>query len=104
MSGMTMRFREAPIFFWLYTGLIAAGALVILIPKMPLIRIAVFSQVLNGVLLPFVLVFMLILVNRRSLMGSLVNGRSYNIVAWGLTALATLLTVVMLAGQAFSVS
>ncbi len=103
-SGLTKRFREAPAFYWLYTGLIALGAMVILVPRMPLVKIAVFSQVLNGVLLPFVLVFMLILVNRRSLMGSLVNGRTYNIVAWGLTALATLLTVVMLAGQAFSVS
>lgn len=100
-SGLTKRFREAPVFYWLYTGLIATGAIVILVPKVPLVRIAVFSQVLNGVLLPFVLVFMLILVNRTSLMGKLVNGPVYNFVAWGLTALATILTVVMLAGQAF---
>lgn len=103
-SGLTKKFREAPVFYWLYTGLIITGAVVILVPRVPLVRVAVFSQVLNGVLLPFVLVFMLILVNRKSLMGRLVNGRAYNIVAWGLTVLATILTVVMLAGQAFGVS
>ena len=99
-SGLTKGFREAPVFYWLYTGLIAVGAAVILIPHLPLVRIAVVSQVLNGVLLPFVLIFMLILVNRRGLMGDLVNGRTYNFVAWSLTALTTILTLVMLAGQA----
>jgi Mn2+/Fe2+ NRAMP family transporter len=58
--------------------------------------LAVLSQVLNGVLLPAVLVFMLILVNKKSLMGSKRNGTTYNIVAWTLTALATILTVTML--------
>lgn len=103
-SGLTKRFREAPVFYWLYTGLIVIGATIILMPHVPWVKLAVLSQVLNGVLLPFVLVFMLVLVNRRSLMGPLVNGRVYNLVAWGLTALATILTVVMLAGQAFGVA
>ena len=103
-SGLTKGFREAPVFYWLYTGLIVAGATIILMPRVPLVKLAVLSQVLNGVLLPVVLVFMLILVNRRSLMGSLVNGRTYNFVAWGLTGLATILTLVMLAGQAFGLS
>ena len=100
-SGLSKKFREAPVFYWLYTSLIVFGAALILLPRVPLVRLAVLSQVLNGVLLPFVLVFMLILVNRSSLMGTLVNRRAYNVVAWGLTILATILTVVMLAGQLF---
>jgi NRAMP (natural resistance-associated macrophage protein)-like metal ion transporter len=100
-SGLTKRFREAPVFYWLYTLLIVIGAAVILLPHVPLVRIAVMSQFLNGLLLPFVLVFMLILVNRRSLMGSLVNGRMYNIVAWTLTGLTILLTLVYFYGQIF---
>ena len=103
-SGLTKRFREAPTFYWLYTGLIVIGAAIILMPRVPLVRIAVLSQVLNGLLLPFVLVFMLILVNRRSLMGSLVNGRTYNLVAWSLTGLTIALMVVLLVGQVFGVS
>ena len=100
-SGLTKRFREAPVFYWLYTSLIVLGAAVILIPRVPLVKLAVLSQVLNGILLPFVLVFMLILVNRTSLMGPLVNGRGYNIVAWSLTVLTIVLTVVMLGMQMF---
>ena len=98
-SGLTKKFRDAPAFYWLYTGLIVIGAAIILMPGVPLVRIAVLSQVLNGLLLPFVLVFMLILVNRRSLMGTLVNGRAYNIVAWSLTGMTIVLTLVLLVGQ-----
>jgi len=100
-SGLSKKFREAPAFYWLYTGLLAVGALLILLPGVPLVKIAVMSQVLNGVLLPFVLVFMLILVNKHSLMGGKVNSRAYNIIAWTLTVLATLLTLAMLGMQMF---
>lgn len=103
-SGLNRKFREAPAFYWLYTSLIAIGAAVILLPHVPLVKLAVFSQVLNGVLLPFVLVFMLVLVNRSSLMGKSTNSRTYNMVAWTLTSLATILMLVMLAGQFFSAS
>lgn len=95
-SGLSKKFREAPVFYWLYTGLLVLGAAVILGSNRPPAKLAVLSQVLNGVLLPVVLVFMLILVNKRSLMGSKRNGTAYNIVAWSLTALATILTAVML--------
>jgi Mn2+/Fe2+ NRAMP family transporter len=98
-SGLSKRFREAPVFYWLYTLLIIVGVIVILMPNAPLIKLAVLSQVLNGVLLPFVLVFMLLLVNKRTLMADLINGRAYNIVAWTLTAVITVLTVVMLWAQ-----
>ncbi|HZL25813.1 MAG TPA: Nramp family divalent metal transporter [Acidobacteriaceae bacterium] len=98
-SGLSKRFREAPVFYSLYTALLVGGAIFILMPKVPLVKIAVLSQVLNGVLLPFVLVFMLILVNKRSLMGAKTNGIAYNVVAWTLTCAATVLTVVMLVGM-----
>lgn len=98
-SGLNKKFREAPVFYWLYTGLIIAGAAVILIPNAPLVKLAVLSQVLNGVLLPFVLVFMLLLVSKRDLMGRHTNSRKYNIVAWSLTGIIVVLTAVMLAAQ-----
>jgi len=98
-SGLSRRFREAPVFYWLYTLLIVVGAGIILVPNAPLVKLAVLSQVLNGVLLPFVLVFMLLLVNKRSLMDELTNSRPYNIVAWSLTAMITVLTLWMLWSQ-----
>ncbi|HXE06703.1 MAG TPA: Nramp family divalent metal transporter [Acidobacteriaceae bacterium] len=99
-SGLSKRFREAPIFYGIYTGLLILGSIIILMPKVPLVAAAVLSQVLNGVLLPAVLIFMLVLVNRKSLMGTKTNGRAYNAVAWTLTALGTGLTVLMLIGMA----
>jgi NRAMP (natural resistance-associated macrophage protein)-like metal ion transporter len=81
-SGLNQRFREAPVFYWLYTLLVAVGAGVVLLPQFPLVRMILFSQVINGVLLPFVLIFMVLLVNRKGLMGEWVNPRTYNVVAW----------------------
>jgi Mn2+/Fe2+ NRAMP family transporter len=81
-SGLDKRFDEAPVFYWLYTALIVIGAGVLLVPRFPLFRVMVLSQVVNGVLLPFVLVFMLFLTNDRELMGEHVNSRWYNIVSW----------------------
>ncbi len=81
-SGVNKSFREAPIFYWLFTGLIVIGAGVILVPGFPLVKMILASQVLNGILLPFVLVFMLLLVNKQRLMKKWVNSRFYNSVAW----------------------
>ncbi len=81
-SGVNRRMREAPVFYWLFTLLIVFGAGVVLLPKFPLVQMILFSQVLNGVLLPFVLIFMILLVNRAPLMGEWVNSRTYNIIAW----------------------
>src|SRR5437667_3385793 len=81
-SGVNKRFREAPIFYWLYTLLIGVGAGFVLIPGFPLIRMILFSQVINGVLLPIVLIFMVLLINKRDLMKSWVNSRVYNLVVW----------------------
>jgi NRAMP (natural resistance-associated macrophage protein)-like metal ion transporter len=92
-SGVGKKFGEAPVFYWLYTILILAGAGVILTPNLPLVKITVLSQVVNGVVLPFVLIFMLLLVNKKSLMGEYVNSRLFNVIAWGTTVIMIGLTV-----------
>jgi NRAMP (natural resistance-associated macrophage protein)-like metal ion transporter len=98
-SGVQRKFSEAPAFYWLYTALIVAGAAVVLIPGLPLIKIAVFSQVVNGAVLPFVLIFMLLLINKKDLMGEYVNKRTFNIIAWATTAIMVFLTISWLYGQ-----
>ena len=92
-SGVDRDFRTAPHFFWLYTGIIVVGALLVLYPAAPLILIMLFSQVANGILLPFVLVFMLKLINDRELMGDYVNSRVFNGIAWTTTIVMISLTV-----------
>jgi Mn2+/Fe2+ NRAMP family transporter len=94
-SGVNKRFREAPVFYWLYTGLIVVGAGIILIPKAPLFKILVLSQVANGVWLPVVLIFMLLLIKRRDLMGDYVNSLAFNIVAWTVSVVVIILTLVL---------
>jgi Mn2+/Fe2+ NRAMP family transporter len=89
-SGVNRRMREAPVFYFLYTLLIVVGAGVVLIPGFDLVRMTILSQVLNGMLLPFVLIPMVILINKRDLMGEWVNPRWFNLVSW--------LTVVVMVG------
>jgi len=91
-SGLDKKFHEAPVFYWLYTVLIVVGAGVLLIPHLPLVYVAYITQVANGVVLPFVLVFMLLLTNDRELMGEHVNSRGFNIVAWSTVAVMIVLT------------
>jgi len=92
-SGVDKKFREAPFFYWLYTLLIAAGAAVILVPNLPLVKISILSQVVNGMVLPFVLVFMLLLINKKELMEEYVNTTSFNVIAWIASGAMVLLTV-----------
>ncbi|MBW8862160.1 MAG: divalent metal cation transporter [Acidobacteria bacterium] len=99
-SGLDKRFEEAPAFYWLYTLLIVFGAGVILIPRFPLFRVMVLSQVANGVLLPFVLIFVLLLVNDRELMGNYVNSKWYNVVSWLTVGVMIALTLAMVIAQA----
>ena len=94
-SGIDHRFSEAPIFYGLYTGLIVCGAGVVLIPHLPLLKIILLSQVANGVLIPFVLVFMLILINRKRVMGDYKNRLPGNVIAWSTAAVMILLTIAM---------
>ena len=94
-SGVNKRFSEAKVFYWLYTILIGVGAGIILMPHVPLLKIILLSQVLNGILLPFVLVFMLLLVNKPDLMGKHVNSGIYNVIAWGTSAIMIVLSIGM---------
>ncbi len=94
-SGVGMKFSEAPAFYWLYTALIVAGGSVILLPGLPLVKISVLSQVVNGGVLPFVLIFMLLLINNKELMEEHVNTRSFNVIAWATTVIMIVLTVVL---------
>jgi Mn2+/Fe2+ NRAMP family transporter len=92
-SGVGKKFGEAPVFYWLYTILIAAGAGVILIPNLPLVKISILSQVVNGIAVPPVLIFMLLLVNKKDLMGQYVNSKAYNAIAWVTTVVMTVLSL-----------
>jgi Mn2+/Fe2+ NRAMP family transporter len=95
-SGLDKKFHEAPVFYWLYTLLIVSGAGVILIPRLPLVTVAVLSQVVNGVVLPFVLVFMLLLTNDAELMGEFKNTRVFNTIAWITVGATVVLTLAMI--------
>ncbi len=93
-SGVRRRFREAPVFYSLYLALIVIGGGFVLIPNAPLVAIIFYSQVLNGVLLPVVLVLMLLLINRPRLMGTYVNNFAFNAIAWATVVIVGLLTIV----------
>jgi Mn2+/Fe2+ NRAMP family transporter len=98
-SGLDKKFHEAPAFYWLYTLLIVTGAGVLLVPNFPMTHMMVLSQVVNGIVLPFVLIFMLILTNDRELMGDHVNTRGFNIIAWTTVAVMIGLTLAMVVTQ-----
>jgi NRAMP (natural resistance-associated macrophage protein)-like metal ion transporter len=94
--GVSYTFREAPVFHTLFTGMLVLGALVALIPGLPLIQLLIIVQVINGVLLPILLVFILLLVNDRRIMGRYVNGLGKNIIAIGTAVLLSVLSFIML--------
>ena len=81
-AGVSKGFREAPVFHGLYLGLIIPAVLIIMIPSAPLLSILYLSQVANGILLPFILIFMLVIINDKSIMGEYVNSRLFNYIAW----------------------
>jgi len=95
-SGLDKKFHEAPAFYWLYTLLIVGGAGVLLVPGFSLVHVMILSQVVNGMVLPFVLVFMLLLTNDRELMGDHVNSRAFNAVAWTTVVVMIALTIALL--------
>jgi len=94
-GGIDHTWKEAPIFYWFYTLLVVIGALVILFPNIPLISVMFWSQVINGVLLPVVLIFMLLLVNNKDLMGEYVNGPVLNGLSWIVVAVLITLSSMM---------
>lgn len=95
-SGVDRKFGEAPVFYWLYTILLAAGGAFILLPDFPLLKVVIASQVLNGALLPFVLIFMLLLINKKELMGKYVNSRLFNVIAWTTVIIIIILTLILI--------
>ena len=81
-SGLDKGFNDAKFFYLLYSLLLFAGAAVVLIPNFPLVKFSILSQVLNGILLPVVLIFMLKLINKHDLMGKYTNTPWWNGIAW----------------------
>jgi len=95
--GVNKTFREAPQFMWIYTIIISVSAFLILLPGSPLVLLMVFSAVVNGLLLPFVLVYAISLVNNKKLMGEYVNSKGYNYISWGTVLTIIVLTVILVA-------
>jgi Mn2+/Fe2+ NRAMP family transporter len=98
-GGLDKTFREAPFFYWLYTLLIAAGAAFVLLPTLSLVKVIIFSQVLNGLLLPVVMIFMLILINKKELMGTYTNQWWFNAIAWLTAAIVIGMSLVLVGGS-----
>ncbi len=93
-SGLNQGWRQAPVFNGLFAGLIVVGVVVNLIPGLSLFQVLLTTQILNGVLLPVILVSMLILVNDREIMGDQVNGNVRNVIAWGTTIATSVLSLI----------
>ena len=94
--GVNKTFREAPQFMWIYTVIIVLSALLILIPGAPLVFLMVLASVVNGILLPFVLVYAMSLVNNNKLMGEYVNPKNYNYISWATIFVLIILTLLMI--------
>ncbi len=100
-AGVSRSFREAPVFFSIYTALIAVGAAIILLPIKSLVQTMLASQTLNGVLLPVILIVMLRLINEKRLMGRFVNGRVFNVLAWAMVIVLIALTAILVITSVF---
>ncbi len=95
-AGVNKSFKEAPQFMWIYTSIIVIASLLVMIPGAPLVTLMVLSSVLNGLILPFVLVYALRLSNNPRIMGEYTNTRTFNIIAWTTVIVIIVLTVLML--------
>jgi Mn2+/Fe2+ NRAMP family transporter len=95
-NGVNKKFSEAPQFYGLYSLLIFLGAAVVLLPGIPLIPVMYISQVINGIVLPAILIFMLILINNKKLMGEYVNKGVYNFISWGTVIILVGLSIALL--------
>jgi NRAMP (natural resistance-associated macrophage protein)-like metal ion transporter len=98
-SGVDKGFKEAPFFYWFYTLLIVLGAGIVLIPNFPLVKTILLSQVLNGVLLPVIMIFMLKLINKSELMGEHTNSTWFNWVSWITAIVVIVLSLTMMWNQ-----
>lgn len=102
-AGVDKKFREAPIFYSIFTAIMAISVAIILFPKAPLITITIWSQVLNGVLLPVVLICMMIMVNKTEIMGKYKNTKTSNLIGWSTIGIITALSIVLIFRMAISV-
>jgi len=100
-AGINKKWKEAPQFYWLYTSIIVIGAGIILIPNTPLIQISLWSQRINGILLPVVLICMMLLINNKEVMGDYTNKRLGNIVGWTTIIILIALSLVLLVTSIF---
>ncbi|MFH0809392.1 MAG: Nramp family divalent metal transporter [Pseudomonadota bacterium] len=96
-AGVNTTFQDAPQFMWIYTFLIVLGSLIVLIPGAPLMLIMWISQVVNGIMLPLVLIFMIFLINDKSLMGEYANSSLFNVISWIAIVVMIALTLLFLA-------
>jgi NRAMP (natural resistance-associated macrophage protein)-like metal ion transporter len=103
-AGVNKSFKEAPQFMGIYTMMIIVGAAVVLIPQAPLVFLMVLSAVVNGLMLPFVLVFVILLINNTKIMGEYVNSKAYNAVSWATVVTVALLTVLFVVATIFPVA
>ncbi len=102
--GVSRSFREAPVFQSIFTGLIILGVLIALIPGLPIIQVLVVLQDLNAAMLPILLVFIILLVNNRRLMGRRVNNLGFNIIAWATVVVIAILIVLLLLSTIFNIT
>ena len=100
-KGVSSTFREAPIFVGVFTFLVVLGATVAMMPGLSLIHVLIVTQVINGILLPVILVAVMKLVNNRELMGTHVNGPLYNIAAWLTTIIVSVLSILLIVSMLF---
>jgi NRAMP (natural resistance-associated macrophage protein)-like metal ion transporter len=100
-AGIDKTFKEAPQFFWLFTAILTIAAAIILIPNAPLISITIWTQIVNGLLLPVVLISMMLLVNNKEIMGEYVNKPLNNIIGWGTVVILILLSALLLVFSIF---
>ena len=101
-AGIDKKWDEAKEFYSLYTFILVISALIILIPGAPLIKISIWSQVLNGILLPVVLISMILLINNKKIMGVYVNNMIQNIIGWAAVIILVILSVILLIIPFFS--
>ncbi|EGW38956.1 Nramp family divalent metal transporter [Desulfosporosinus sp. OT] len=99
--GISKSHKEAPVFFGLYTVLIVLGAAIVLWPKLSLYHVMLTTQVVNGVLLPPILIFMVLIASKKSIMGEYVNTKLFNVISWAFTFILIFLTLLLLVSTLF---
>ncbi|MCX6710677.1 MAG: Nramp family divalent metal transporter [Candidatus Woesearchaeota archaeon] len=94
-AGVNKNFKDAPQFYWILTLIIGIAAFVSIMPRLPLIKVMLTSQVISGIILPIILIIMLNLINKKELMGEHVNSKFYNIIVWAAAIIIIILTLIL---------